>query len=205
MSKPVLPFSARDISGVARSLKEQLVASAHPPGHVELLNMLARSVGCRNFQHFRSQAVARSRPDIPIPSDLPVEPPAEPVDLARVKRLMRYFDHEGRMRHWPSKASHQEACLWVLWSKLPHKHVFTESQINQWLRSHHPAGDHALLRRWLCDYDMMKRTPDGREYRRVERRPPAEARVLIHSVHRRSGSPTPPSFLSQDGRPRQGL
>jgi len=43
----------------------------------------------------------------------------------------------------------------------------------------HGGGDHAILRRSLCDGGLVSRTRDGRVYRRVERRPPPEAAALI--------------------------
>ncbi len=173
MSKDSLPFHSDDISALARSLKGQLANCEHQPSHLELLNMLARSNGYRNFQHFRAQLAARHRLDSPLPVP-------EPVDFVRIRRLLRSFDPEGRLMRWPSKRSQQELCLWVLWSKLPARQVFSEAQIKQYLNANHLFGDHALLRRWLCDYGMMSRTRDGREYRRVERRPPPEALALIH-------------------------
>ncbi|MGQ9368945.1 DUF2087 domain-containing protein [Azospirillum sp. ST 5-10] len=188
MSKPALPFAAHDMSALARSLKDQLAACEGAPGHVELLNMLARSVGCRNFQHFRAQSAARERLEA-----APAEPPPDPADPVRVMRLARYFDAEGQLQRWPSKASHQEACLWVLWSRLPAGRVLDEPQVNRLLQAGHRFGDHALLRRWLCDYGMVARTVDGREYRRVERRPPADARALIHHVRRRDGGRAGPA------------
>jgi hypothetical protein len=45
MSRLVFPFYANDISELARSLRSQLAACDHTPGHVELLNMLARAEG----------------------------------------------------------------------------------------------------------------------------------------------------------------
>jgi len=182
MSRDFLPFHSDDISALARSLKGQLAACEHQPSHVELLNMLARSNGYRNFQHFRAQLAARDLLD----SQQPIPEP-EPVDFVRIRRLLRVFDQDGRLIRWPSKRSQQELCLWVLWSKLPARQVFTEAEIKQHLNAGHLFGDHALLRRWLCDYGMMSRTRDGREYRRVERRPPPEALALIG--HLRSAQP----------------
>jgi hypothetical protein len=72
--------------------------------------------------------------------------------------------------------------LWVIWSKLPARQVLTEKEINLLLNENHLFGDHALLRRWLCDYGMMSRTRDGSEYRRVEKHPPAEALELIRQL-----------------------
>lgn len=181
MSRTPLPFHADDISNLARSLKGQLANCESQPSHLELLNMLVRANGYRNFQHYRAQLA----PENPLKS-APPAPQLEPVDFGRVKRLLRMFDSEGRLVRWPSKRSLQELCLWFIWSKLPARQVLTEKEINLLINENHLFGDHALLRRWLCDYGMMNRTRDGREYRRVEKQPPAEAIELIRrlgSVH----------------------
>jgi len=166
------------MSALARSLRDQWMALDETPGHVEVLNMLARAAGFRNLQHFRAQAVARERLNAPPPT--PVE--AEPVNLVRVQRVMRVFDSRGRMTRWPPKHSERVLCLWGLWATLPSKQVLTERAVNDHLNARHLFGDHALLRRELCDHGLMTRTRDGREYRRVERRPPADALALIHAV-----------------------
>lgn len=187
MSRTLLPFHSDDISALARSLKNQLANCESPPSHLDLLNMLARANGYRNFQHYRAEIAAPEqsevRPAEPAPE--PVSRPApepEPVDFARVKRLVRMFDRGGKLVRWPSKRSQQELCLWVIWSKIPARQVLTEKEINELLNDNHHFGDHALLRRWLCDYGMMSRTRDGREYRRIEKSPPAEALELIRRV-----------------------
>lgn len=196
MSRPAFPFAAGDISAVARSLKDQIAQGGHtPPGHVELLNMLARAAGYRNFQHFRAQAVAQGA------LDAPAEPtaPEEPVDFVKVRRLTRYFDPAGRLLRWPSKASHQQACLWVLWARLPGGTVMDEPGINRHLTAGHLFGDYALLRRWMCDLGMVKRTTDGREYRRVEQRPPAEVLALIRHLGNRHIGNRPTTSVSAAG------
>jgi hypothetical protein len=177
MSRTLLPFHSDDISALARSLKGQLANSESGPSHLELLNMLARANGYRNFQHYRAQLAARD-----LLENRPRERESEPVDFVRIKRLLRIFDPDGKLMRWPSKRSQQELCLWVIWSKLPAGHVFTEKEINLLLNDNHLFGDHPLLRRWLCDYGMMSRTRDGSEYRRVEKRPPAEALELIRQL-----------------------
>lgn len=108
MSKETLPFHAADISHIARSLRTQLAGTESTPGHVEMLNMLARSAGYRNFQHFRVQAQAQARLE-------QAPPPAPAIDFVKVGRLLRYFGPDGRWMRWPSKYSHQEPCLWVVW------------------------------------------------------------------------------------------
>ena len=99
-----------------------------------------------------------------------------------VRRLLHHFDPQGRLVRWPPKVSQQQLCLWVLWARLPAHQVMTEREINQQLTAAHGFGDYALLRRWLCDYGMVSRTRDGREYRRVEQRPPADALALIRRL-----------------------
>ena len=180
MSKTPIPFSVRDISMLARSLREQLAGCDHTPGHLELLNMLARSTGHRNFQSYRAQQAARDRLE-------QTQPEAEPVDYVQLLRLSRYFDPQGRLVSWPAKSNIQVVCLWVLWSKLQAGQPWTEDQLNPRIRACHLFRDHALLRRELCDRGLVTRTADGREYRRVERRPPAEARALIHHLAQRAG------------------
>ena len=56
MPRTFLPFAVDDISALARSLRAQLAARTDPPGHVDMLNMLARAAGSRNFQQFRARA-----------------------------------------------------------------------------------------------------------------------------------------------------
>src|SRR5215472_6340898 len=98
MSRTVLPLHVDDISALARSLNHQISGNDHAPTHVEMLNMLARSAGFRNFQHFRAQAAAQAALTAP-------ETPSAQVDYVEVKRLARYFDGKGRMIQWPGKLS----------------------------------------------------------------------------------------------------
>ena len=180
MSRSVMPFAADDISSLARSLKTQLSALERQPGHVELLNILARAVGFQNFQHFHAQQAALAQLAAAVP-----ETPRDPVDMGRVKRLLRLFDGQARLLRWPPKQSQQQTCLWILWSKLPRRQVLCEAEINRLLQALHDFGDHALLRRWLCDYGMVVRTVDGSQYRRVERKPTAEALALLACLKNR--------------------
>jgi hypothetical protein len=172
MSRTLIPFTAADISSLARSLREQLNHADHAPGHVEMLNMLARAVGHRNFQSLRAQHPAAA----PAAAE-------EPVDAAQVERLARYFDAQGRLIRWPGKASHRPPCLWVLWARIPSATAFTEDDLNRRLRNHHLFGDHALLRRELCDQGLLMRTADGRQYRRMERKPSPEGLALIRRLN----------------------
>lgn len=180
MSREAFPFSVDDISALAKAVRGNLPDAEAAPGHVEMLNILARAAGCRNFQHFRANAKAQARLDAPV---APAAPP-QPVDYARLRRLLRHFDADGRLVRWPSKWSERQVVLWFLWSRLPARRVMTEGQVNACLEACHTFGDAVLLRRMLCDGGLLARTPDCREYRRVEARPEATGRELIRRLGR---------------------
>lgn len=196
MSRDFFPFQVDDIAALAKSLRSRLAESGNTPGHVELLNILAKSAGCRNFQHFRANAKAREQLEH---RPKQVQTPAEvqpPVDFVRVKRLLRHFDPAGRLIRWPAKHSEQQPCLWLLWSRLPGRRILSEREINQYLNSSHTFGDAALLRRQLCDAGLFSRTPDCREYRRVESRPSPLGLELIRQLARSGAPESPPSAAS---------
>lgn len=177
MPKLHVPFATADMSALARSLREQLGKLDHAPSHVEMLNMLARAGGHANFQHLRADAEAQAR--------LTTQPAEEPVDHARVERVLRHFNDAGVMIRWPSKTNHQTLCLWVIWSRIPAEQRFSEREINQFIIDAHGFGDHALLRRSLVDAHMLTRTPDGRLYRRIEKKPDPDALALLASIAQR--------------------
>jgi len=190
MSRTPLPLHVEDITALARSLRGQLSACDSTPGHVELLNMLARSTGYRNFQHFRAQAEGQIRLAPPAPQTPGGDSPETPnvaasVDAAKVQRIARYFNPAGQLIRWPGKYSHREPCLWVLWSRFPARQDMTEKQVNELLQACHLFGDHALLRREMFDRGMLARTPDGRVYRRIEREPSPEALELLQVMGER--------------------
>jgi hypothetical protein len=172
MSRTCIPFSTGDISSLARSLRNQLARVDGAPGQLELLNMLARAAGYRNYQSLRAQSIARDR------FEAPAAPPPT-ADFAQVQSAVRHFDAEGRMVTWPARPALRAACLWVIWSKLPAGQSLAEGELNRVIRAAHVFNDHALLRRELCDAGLVTRTPDGREYRRVERRPSPEGLALL--------------------------
>jgi hypothetical protein len=172
MPRTFLPFAVDDISALARSLRLQLAARTGTPGHVEMLNMLARAAGDRNFQQLRAQTASSPAPSAPEP---------EP-DLALVERTARHFDSEGRLASWPAKTSLQSLALWGLWSRIPAETVFSEVGFNQRLNAISQIGDPALLRRSMVHAGLVSRTDDCRDYRRIERGPPPDARALIRRL-----------------------
>lgn len=180
MSRTPLPLHAEDISAFARTLGSQLAAREGAPSHLELLNMLARSGGFRNFQHLRAQNEGLRRLAEPAPAP-------EPVELGRLRRLARLFDAGGRLLRWPSRRGLEAACLWAVWARIPARQDLSEPELREVLAGAHTFGDHALLRRGLCDCGLMTRTPDGRVYRRVEARPSAEGAALLELLRQRRG------------------
>ena len=177
MPKLHVPFAAPDMSALARSLREQLGRLDHTPGHVEMLNMLARANGHANFQHLRADTQAQAR--------LSTEVVTEPVDHLRVEKVLRHFDDAGIMIRWPSRTNHQTLCLWVIWSRIPAEQRFSEREINQFIIDAHSFGDHALLRRSMVDAHLLTRTKDGRLYRRIEKKPDPDALALLTAVAQR--------------------
>lgn len=175
MPRELIAFSTDDISALAKSLRAQMNSRANPPGHVEMLNMLARAAGHRNFQHFRAIKTG----------DGPVHAAPAKDDSAAIERAARYFDDEGRLKSWPARTSLQNLCLWVLWSKIPRGQLFDERAISRLLGTFHLFGDHAILRRTMCELGMMTRSADGRDYRRVERAPTPAGAMLIRRVGKR--------------------
>jgi len=174
-----LPLHADDLSSFAKSLRGQLADCGRVPGHVELLNMLARSGGFRNYQHLKAQTEAMDS------LDSPAATPSVAIDYVQVKKLARYFDPSGRLIRWPSKYSHTGPCLWVLWARIEPRRDFTERQVNDILGAHHLFEDPALLRREMFDRRMLDRTPDCRVYRRIEQSPPDLALELLKQLRQR--------------------
>jgi hypothetical protein len=70
----------------------------------------------------------------------------------------------------------------VLWARIPAGRVFTEREISDLLNRLHVFGDPAVLRRALFEASLVDRTQDGRQYRRIEQKPPVELSALLARV-----------------------
>ncbi len=171
MSRLALPFEVADLSAFAKALRARLQAIDHTPGHVELLNLISQSAGYRNYQHFRASSAATDRLVEPVP--------LMPVDHDLVEKVARHFDADGNLVRWPARTKQQILCLWLFWSRIPAETSFTEREISDLLNDWHDFGDPALLRRSLYEYKLVQRTVDGRDYRRIEQKPPAELGALL--------------------------
>ena len=177
MSRMPIPFAIADSSAFARSLRAQLGKLGHQPSHVELLNIVARAGGHRNFQHLRAAALAGGGS---------AKRGQAPVAAGKVARVLGHFDEVGRMIRWPSRTNHQLLCLWGVWAHIPGGARFSEAEINDFINSAHTFGDFAILRRSLVNEGMLARTPDGRIYRRLDPVPSPEAAAVLEEVRRRA-------------------
>ncbi|KPF46981.1 DUF2087 domain-containing protein [Rhizobium sp. AAP43] len=177
MSRTLHAFQAPDLSALARTLKRELEARPELPGHVELLNMLTKAVGYRNYQHFKASRAAEDRLSHP-----QVAEPAPVIDFRRVELTARCFAGTDVLVRWPGKLNQQQLAIWVMWSFLPAGRDMPEKAVNEILARHNGFGDHVLLRRELVNMGLVTRTVDCRVYRRVERKPPPDARELIRVV-----------------------
>lgn len=172
MPRNLVPFSILDLSTFAKNIRRELaIRPGTLPTHLELLNILARANGSRNYQHMRAEAVKSQKIDQSSSSDL--------VSSKTVERCIRFFDSAGIFKAWPARTSLQNLCLWVLWARIPDNQIFNEREISQYLDKLHTFGDAATLRRTLCSLGLMSRSKDGSTYQKQDKELPADARTLI--------------------------
>lgn len=185
MSRLPLSLAVPDASLFAKSLGQALktrhATGSPPPGHVELLNLMARALGHRNLQSL--QAATASTPPRPLPTppmaaeDRPPPPPLS--DNAR--KALQQFDSRGRLLRWPHKFSVQKLAMWVLWTLFDGRRVYTEREVNEVLKAANAFGDHVTLRRELVNHQLLTRKSDCSEYRKLPARPDDETRALLQA------------------------
>lgn len=211
--RPRLSLQCDDLSGFAKTLRTQLAAhhEAHAsvPGHVQLLNMLARAAGHRNLQALRAQAAAgRGRPVDEAPPTAealaaagsaasasgPAINPAAPGDETPESALalspaaakaLSQFDDWGRLTRWPHKFSVQRLAMWALWARFEGGRTYTEREVNDILKAWTIYGDHVTPRRELVEMKLLSRKPDCSSYWKEPRRPEDEARALLQALRAR--------------------
>jgi hypothetical protein len=184
MPRTEVPLHAADISAFAKSLGRELKLShaqlQRPPGHVELLNMLARASGHRNFQSLRARPS-----DNPSKVIQPAEAAPAPVLSETARRALRQFVGLGRLTRWPIKFSVQRLMLWGLWMRFDGRRRYSEREVNDVLNAWHLFGDHCTLRRELVEMKLLERKDGGGEYRKLPRRPDEEAISLMRALRER--------------------
>jgi hypothetical protein len=183
MTRESVPFTAPDLSQFARALGRELhcryAERPEPPGHVELLNLLARASGHRNLQTL--QAAMRPAPPPRLTPGADAPQAALPPLSAHARKALTQFDAQGRLARWPYKFSVQRLAMWVLWTHFEARRVYTEREVNEVLKAWHTYGDHATLRRELINHKLLTRKSDCSEYRKLPARPDPEVRALLQA------------------------
>jgi hypothetical protein len=221
MTRTTLAYAVPDLSALARvltrSLEEHHALHQRPPGHVEMLNLLARAAGYRNLQALQALQALQPAPPAPVPSagtpaedrwfDAPAiaaaagEPPSVPGPLSvHAKKALVHFDAVGRLERWPQKLSVQRLALWAFWTRFDARRVYTEREVNQVIKAWHLYGDHATLRRELINHRLLARKSDCSEYRKLPVEPDDEARALLQALRSAARRRRP----AGSARPRRG-
>ncbi len=177
MPKTLFPFHSPDISALAKSLSLGLHTRAEtkptPPTHLEMLNLLARATGARNFQAWRVQAET----DVPVPTT-PLDPPLS----AQLEKALRVFDEQARMTRWPVARPIQRLCTWYMWSKFEKRRSYAEREVNALLSPWTTFQAHVTMRRELINDGLMTREIDGSNYQRVHLVPPPEVQQFLKAL-----------------------
>lgn len=181
MTRELTPLHADDLSTFAKQLRSALALRLERgeglPGHVEMLNLLARAAGHRNVQALKART---STTDATAP--LRWHGPRQPGLSVAADRVLRLFDATGRLQRWPARRAEQVLALWCLWMPFDGKRRYTEREVNEIINRHHAFGDHCLLRRELVEAGLLARTPGGEQYRKLPERPDEETAALLRAV-----------------------
>lgn len=216
MSRIPVPLVAPDLSRFARALgralKDRHAEQPEPPGHVELMNLLARAAGFRNLQSLQA---APPWPAVPVadasPADLQRDPlhglpdaalprpapaaedaPPPPALTPTVRKALQQFDARGRLVRWPNKLSVQRLAMAALWTRFEAKRTYTEREVNELLKAAHTYGDHVTLRRELVNHHLLARESDCSAYWKLPVRADEEMRWFLHAWRRVQRLAPPP-------------
>ena len=164
-------------------LKTRHAAGSPPPGHVELLNLMARALGHRNLQSLQAArpALADAVPVLPSLALAVEDRPTPPALTENARKALMQFDSRGRLQRWPTKFSVQKLAMWVLWTLFDGRRVYTEREVNEILKAANAFGDHVTLRRELINHQLMSRLSDCSAYRKLNPRPDDETRRLLQA------------------------
>lgn len=170
MTRAVRSLAIDDISQFCKHLRERLADEEDAPGHQSLLNIVVKSAGFKNLQHFNRFTEPAEK--------------EEPADLTAITRALRHFDALGRLASWPARRQNRALCLWALWARLPVKGTITEREISVLLDEITTFEDAAHWRRALIEEGLVTRNPSGSEYRRVNQRPTGTVCALLRALKR---------------------
>ena len=188
MTRLLVPLATPDLSALAKTLTsfldERHGAGKPLPTHVELLNLLARAAGMRNFATLK--AAARVLPAGPSTVALAVrtglQDAADAGTLsATARKALLQFDEARRLIRLPNKFSVQQMAMWALWTQFAPRRSYTEKEVNALINAHHTFGDQATLRRELVGMKLVGRLSDCSKYWKEPRRPEPEVRAFLHA------------------------
>ena len=184
MTKEVFSLQVADVSAFVRSLGQALhqrhATQPEPPGQLELLNLIARTQGQRNWSALRVALRQQRMTAAHAVSGAATQTARSAEKLsANAAKALAQFDAEGRLIRWPVKYSVQKLVMWVLWTRFDAKRVYTEPEVNAVLKAANAFSDHVTLRRELINHKLMSRKSDCTDYRKLPARPDDETRVLL--------------------------
>jgi len=149
-----------DLSQYSKTLSK--LWPADKPSHLELLNLLAKSAGFKNYQHLK---------------DGHTETASKPLG-PHVKRWLRLFNSDQQALRWPSKQQDRLAIVWTIAHRLPTFSGWTEKEVNNAIMPLIQFQDHVAIRRELIELGILGRTNDGRKYWRAS----FEAPEIFHGL-----------------------
>lgn len=201
MTRMLIPLVVADVSSFAKalntSLNDRAAEGKSKLSHVDLLQLLSRAAGHRNFQTLRAavqphKAEGEAHPDAGQSHTMTgaevLAPDGErpAVDYATLSPLVRkalmQFDTAGRLVRLPNKLSVQQLTMWWMWTHFVVRRKYTENEVNLVLNAHHTFGDQATLRRELINMKLMGRESDCSQYWKEPVRPSEEAQQFLRAL-----------------------
>ncbi len=215
MTRSLVSLPVADASVLAKNLKAALdarhAATQPPPSHLELLNLLAKAAGWRNYAALKARSAdcgvavpspVPSPPVLPLP-DAQATPPAQmaqPALSATVRKALQQFDADGKLVRLPNKLSVQQMAVWALWTQFAPKRNYTENEVNAIINAHHLFGDHATLRRELINMKLLGRQSDCMRYWKEPHKPSEEVQAFLHAWRAGVGHAAPKSYAQPSSR-----
>lgn len=160
MPKEYISINIPDISGFAKLLKKEIDTKNGNLSHVEILNIIARICGNKNFQQLRASTIPNSEVPNMVLED-------EEKANANLKKLKRYLNENFQVKTLPSKLSQQELIIYYIWAFIEKNKIFNEIELNKYLNKFHTFGDCALLRRYMFEYGLLSRSKDCSDYKKL--------------------------------------
>ncbi|MBL8326952.1 MAG: DUF2087 domain-containing protein [Rubrivivax sp.] len=198
MTRVPLPLVVPDLSAFARALgramKQRHATDPEPPGHSEVLGLVATALGHRNYQALRAALEDAGNPSAAAPgaarTTLSADAPAAAAAPAgaltdNARKTLGQFDAAGRLVRWPVKYTVQRLAMWVLWTQFEAKRRYTEREVNAILKAANAFGDHVTLRRELINHRLLARKSDCSEYWKLAPRADEETRALLRAWRER--------------------